>query len=76
MKDITTSAMLSLWGLQALAKKHNEDLENYVKAAMDLTGETDECGFCSDFIYCGEMSVDVLIERIRNSEKGLPSISV
>lgn len=55
MSDQETKAMtnteLQLLGLKTLANTHTKALHDIKRAALELTGESDEFGHTSDWIY-------------------------
>ena len=63
---ITKTQRLALVGLLALAKQQMEKLESTRAGVMELLGETEDCGHCSDAIYDdGCRNADKLLEKLK-----------
>ena len=63
--SITHTEFLQITGLLTLAAKHGKMLEDIRKSLVELTGEEDEFGHCSDAIYATEpYSPEDLLKRL------------
>lgn len=61
MKQITKSQYLTLTGIKALADQHEKSLKELVKATTEITGEEDDMGHSSDFVY-GSRELDDMLD--------------
>lgn len=59
-RTITKRQYLQLSGLLTLAERYNRELEDIKHAAMEITGDTDECGHTSDAVYGQRTIVELL----------------
>jgi hypothetical protein len=63
--EVTEAERLQLMGLLMLAQQHNAKLKDIHQATQELTGETEECGHCSDFVYSQpELGADLLLKNL------------
>ena len=62
-KTITQSEMYALLGLQVLGKQHLGVLEQLRLAGIEITGEDDDMGHTSDFVY-GDLTMKELAKRL------------
>lgn len=56
-------------GLLVLAKRKKDEMEEIVKALMELTGELVDYGRCSDFAWGGNTNADDLLRKLNLTVK-------
>lgn len=61
--EISKSEYLQLVGLLTLASQHERAMEDIRTAALQITGETDDCGHTCDAIWNG-YSADELLGKL------------
>jgi hypothetical protein len=68
-KKISKNDKLALEGLKVLGDKCRDQLELLRSTVREIVGEDDEYGFSNDFIWCGDLAVDELLERLEITVK-------
>jgi len=61
---ISKNDKLALEGLKILSEKANLQLEYLMEAVREITGDDEDLGHSADFVYCRELTVDQLLERL------------
>ena len=64
MKTITEQQRMTLLGIHAMAENLNREGERLEKMAMEIVGEDERHGHCSDFIW-GGVSVERLLQNMK-----------
>ena len=57
MSDLDADTRLKLIGLKAIANDLNKQMEAVKHVVMSLTGDDDETGWCSDFLFDEKITV-------------------
>lgn len=68
MTPLTEPQLLRLESIRVEARSLFEKIEDLEEEAYQITGEQDPCGHTTDLLYQSGMSVEDLIERLREVE--------